>query len=62
MVLSTIQTSISREKLCRRDFLPEKITLLQSKPLDAELQQKFYNPAVRLLDMLCNGNTGESKF
>jgi len=48
-MISYLQTTITREKLKQRQYLPDKVMLLKEEPLNYEASKGYHNPAVNLL-------------
>ncbi|MDF2651231.1 MAG: hypothetical protein K0Q73_7036 [Paenibacillus sp.] len=57
-MLSIVQSSITRENLRKRHYLPDKITVLSQSPLEGEDRKRYYRSAVELLNKI-HDNQGD---
>lgn len=51
-MLTKYTVTISRENLKKGNNTPEKIAIIDKKPLDPESKQEYYRPAVALFGKL----------
>jgi hypothetical protein len=51
-MISIVQSSITRENLKKRRYLPDTISILNQAPFDGEARKRYYRPAVELLNII----------
>jgi hypothetical protein len=57
-MLITVQSNITREKLKKKRYVPDKLTLLNESPLDDDARKRHYRPAVELLHKITESSEG----
>ncbi len=51
-MLVIVQSNITREKLRKGRYVPDKLTLLNESPMDSDARKRHYRPAVELLSKI----------